>query len=108
MSTEYATATLIRPDEEFAPPASERVAVGERVSEMVNSEAWSDLKRGVRGKQAAISSQLMARPGTEDKGVFTKELGEMVGVGAIEVVAAELIAEGERAADEIKAREAGV
>lgn len=100
-----ATATLIRPDEAFELPAADRVAIGERVTDMLDTQAWADLKQGIRAKQATIASLLMGQPGDKDRGVLAKLTGEMTGVAALELIAAELIADGERAGQEIRTRE---
>lgn len=74
---------------------------------MCDSQAWADMRRGVRGKQAGIAAYLMGQPGDRDRGVLTKAIGEMSGVALIDVIAAELIADGEAAGQEIRAREEG-
>jgi len=101
------TNEIVTPAELAERAATERVAVGERVAQMRDTEAWADLRRGLAGKQAGLSSFLMGQPGSRDRGDLAKVIGEMAGIGLIDIIANELVEDGERAANEIRAREEG-
>ena len=84
---------------------AEWVELAERVAQLRDTAAWDDLLFGIRGKQAGIASLLMGLPGSRDRADVAKALGEMSGVGLIEVIATELIEQGEAAAQRIRERE---
>jgi len=107
MSDLAQTNEIVTPAELATQTDAETAAAGERVAQMCATEAWADLRRGIAGKQAGLASFLMGQPGDRDRGALAKIIGEMAGVALIDVVAKELIAYGEKAAQEIRAREEG-
>lgn len=101
------TNEIVTPAELAVMTATERVELGERVAQLRGTEAWADLRRGIAGKQAGLASFLMGQPGDRHQGQLMKVIGEMAGVALIDIVAGELIAAGNQAAQEIRAREEG-
>jgi hypothetical protein len=101
------TEGIVSPTETAGPTLYEWVEIGRRVREMCDTDAWVDLRRGIAAAQTGKAALLMGQPGDRDQGVLAKMIGEMAGLAQIPTVAAELIQEGDRAAQEIRAREEG-
>jgi hypothetical protein len=107
VSPNHPTPILVTPAELDTRSLYERVEAGNRVLSLQDTEAWADMRRGIAGKQAGLSAYLMGLPGDKDSGIFAKVTGEMAGVALIAVIATDIIADGEKAAQEIRAREEG-
>jgi hypothetical protein len=89
----------------IAAEPQERLAAGERVSELMEHPGWADLRRGLRAFQEAKALELMNQQPSQDGSVYADLVGEMRGASMIEQIAAGLIEVGQHAAEELRSEE---
>lgn len=84
---------------------AERVAVGERVSDLMEHPGWADLRRVIRAYQEEKSTELMMLTPSQDGAIYADLIGSMKGVAMVEPIAAGLIHDGVDAAEEQRLKE---
>lgn len=91
--------------EQIGDSPQDRAEIGQRVSELLQTPGWADLKLGIEQHQRETTQMMKSGRPSQEGAFYADVVGQMKGLDAIEKVAQGLIQLGEEAEQEIRLKE---